>query len=78
MQLEQILFVMQAYQMKEFAESDLFCAVHFMKSPLRRMLLKFRLKNYLLINSFLVLKIEIHPFKSFSSVPYHQDLCNPL
>lgn len=28
MQLEQILFVMQAYQMKEFAESDLFCAVH--------------------------------------------------
>lgn len=24
MQLEQILFVMQTYQMKEFAESDLF------------------------------------------------------
>lgn len=46
MQLEQILFVMQAYQMKEFAESDLFCAVHFMKSPLRRLFLKFRLKNY--------------------------------
>lgn len=50
MQLEQILLVMQAYQMKEFAESDLFCAVHFMKSPLRRLLLKFRLKKLLINN----------------------------